>query len=386
MKCLTIILLVLFMSVHAETLAQQPVVSSVKWKIAAQLPPTNGETVSIGLAGPLTGVTNDVLIVAGGANFPDGLPWNGGKKKYHNDIFVLQLKRNGKFHWLNSSSQKLPFTTAYGANVSTKHGIVYLGGENEMGISNSAFLLQWNNQQQKIEINKLPNLPIPLTNASATVYENVIYIAGGETINAVSDNFFSLNLNDTANGWKQLPSLPYAVSNAVLAVQSNGKQQNIYLLGGRKKNTNAVSDFYNSVFSFNLSTGKWQEEKPIPSPKAAGTGIAFGKNNIILFGGDEGETFNKTESLIMAIANEKDELKKKELIEQKNKLQMAHPGFKPEVLLYNTVTNNWNKLTNIPFPSAATTTALLWGKCIFIPSGEIKAGVRTPQILLGTIK
>ncbi|MCC7378652.1 MAG: hypothetical protein IT255_04785 [Chitinophagaceae bacterium] len=82
------------MSVHAETLAQQPVVSSVKWKIAAQLPPTNGETVSIGLAGPLTGVTNDVLIVAGGANFPDGLPWNGGKKKYHNDIFVLQLKRN----------------------------------------------------------------------------------------------------------------------------------------------------------------------------------------------------------------------------------------------------------------------------------------------------
>ena len=120
--------------------------------------------------------------------------------------------------------------------------------------------------------------------------------------------------------------------------------------------------------------------------EAVGPGIAVGKNQILLFGGDEGETFNKTETLIMAIANEKDEVKKNALIEQKNKLQMAHPGFKPEVLLYNTVTNNWSQLANIPFPSAATTTAVLWGKCIFIPSGEIKAGVRTAQILLGTIK
>lgn len=386
MKCLTIILLVLFMSVHAEILAQNPGLSSIKWKIAAQLPPANGETVSLGLAGPLTGVTNDVLIVAGGANFPDGLPWNGGKKKYHDDIFVLQHKKNGKFHWLDTKSQKLTAATAYGANVSTKYGIAYLGGENEKGISDAAILLQWNSQSKKIEIIKLPNLPIPLTNASATVYENIIYIAGGETINAVSDKLFSLNLDDTAKGWKQLPNLPYAVSSAVLAVQSNGKQQNIYLLGGRKKNTNAVSDFYNSVYAFNLTTGTWQQVAQIPSPKAAGTGIAVGKNQILLFGGDEGETFNKTETLIMAIANEKDEVKKNALIEQKNKLQMAHPGFKPEVLLYNTVTNNWSKLANIPFASAATTTAVLWGKCIFIPSGEIKAGVRTAQILLGTIK
>lgn len=386
MKCLTIILLVLFMSVNADTLAQQPVVPTIKWEIAAQLPSADGKNISIGVAGPLTGVHNDVLIVAGGANFPDGLPWNGGKKKYHNDIFVLQHKTKGRFHWLNSSSQKLPFTTAYGANVSTKHGIAYLGGENENGISKSALLLQWNRQEEKVVIKNLPDLPIPLTNASAAVYNDVVYIAGGETVNAVSDNFFSLNLNDSAKGWKQLPSLPHAVSSAVLTVQSNGKQQNIYLIGGRKKNTNAVSDFYNSVYAFNLLTGTWRQENPIPSPKAAGTGIAVGKNSILLFGGDEGETFNKTETLIMAIAKEKDELKKKALIEQKNKLQMAHPGFKPEVLLYNTVTNNWSKLANIPFPSAATTTAVLWGKCIFIPSGEVKAGVRTPQILLGTIK
>ena len=80
-----------------------------------------------------------------------------------------------------------------------------------------------------------------------------------------------------------MPDLPYAVSNAVMVVQSNSEQQKIYLLGGRKKNTNAVSSFYNSVFAFDVNTKTWEEKKSIPSPKAAGTGIAVGKNYILLF-------------------------------------------------------------------------------------------------------
>ncbi len=370
---------------NAEISAQQAIAPSIKWKIAAQLPPENGKDISIGVAGPLIGVHNGVLIVAGGANFPDGLPWNGGKKKYQDEIFVLQQKRKGKFQWLDTRTFTLPFPTAYGANVNTEHGIVYLGGENENGISKAAFLLQWNKQLEKVEIKNLPDLPIPLTNASATVNKNIIYIAGGETVNAVSVNFYSLDLNNTTAGWKHLPDLPYAVSNAVMVVQSNGEQEKIYLLGGRKKNTNAVSSFYNLVIAFDVDTKIWEEKKSIPSPKAAGTGIAFGKNYILLFGGDDGTTFNKAESLIMAISNEKDEMKKEELIQQKNKLQVAHPGFKPDVLLYNTVTNEWQKLNDIPFAVPATTTAVVWDNCVFIPSGEIKAGVRTPQILVGKI-
>ena len=385
MKYLTIFLLVLSMFFNAEISAQQANAPSIKWKIAAQLPAENGKDISIGVAGPLTGVHNDVLIVAGGANFPDAMPWNGGKKKYHDEIFVLQQKRKGKFQWLDTKAFKLPFATAYGANVNTEQGIVYLGGENDKGISKSVVLLRWNKQLEKVKFENLPDLPIPLTNASATVNKNIIFIAGGVTVNAVSHNFYSLDLNNTAAGWKQLPDLPYAVSNAVMVVQSNGEKNKIYLLGGRKKNTNAVSSFYNSVYTYDVDTKTWEEKKSIPSPKAAGTGIAVGKNYILLFGGDEGTTFNKTESLIMAISSEKDEIKKKELIEQKNKLQVAHPGFKPDVLLYNTLTDEWQKLADIPFAVPATTTAVLWNNCVFIPSGEIKAGVRTPQILVGKI-
>ena len=36
--------------------------------------------VSLGVAGPFAGVSHDVLIVGGGANFPNGAPWDGGAK------------------------------------------------------------------------------------------------------------------------------------------------------------------------------------------------------------------------------------------------------------------------------------------------------------------
>lgn len=371
---------------NAEISAQQAIVLSIKWTIAAQLPPENGRDISIGVAGPLTGIHNGALIIAGGANFPDAMPWSGGKKKYHDEIFVLKQKRNGNCQWLDTRAFKLPAATAYGANINTGQGIVYLGGENENGISQSAYVLQWNERLQQIAIKNLPDLPVPLTNATATAKGNMIYIAGGESVNDVSRSFYSLDLINTAGGWQRLPDLPQAVSNAVMVVQSTGRQDKIYLLGGRKKNTNAVSDFYSSVYAFDLDTKAWEEKKSIPSPKAAGTGIAFGKNYILLFGGDEGTTFNKTESLIMAINNEKDDIKKQELIQHKNKLQVAHPGFKPDVMLYNTLKDEWQKLADIPFDVPATTTAILWGNCVYIPSGEIKAGVRTAQILFGKIK
>ena len=85
--------------------------------------------------------------------------------------------------------------------------------------------------------------------------------------------------------------------------------------------------------------------------------------------------------LIAAINNEKDESKKQELILQKNKLQLAHPGFSNEVLLYNIKTNIWKAIDTIPFATPVTTTAVKWKSSFFIPSGEIKAGVRSPNIL-----
>ncbi len=66
----------------------------------------------LGVAGPVTGYSNNVLIIAGGANFPDSLPLEkGGKKKYYNKVYVFK-KMSAQLQNFNTSIQ-LPFNIAY---------------------------------------------------------------------------------------------------------------------------------------------------------------------------------------------------------------------------------------------------------------------------------
>jgi N-acetylneuraminate epimerase len=365
-----------------DTIAQKTKVNSIRWEIAGTLPAINGETKALGVAGPVAGVHNNVLIVAGGANFPDGMPWNGGKKRYYSDVYIFQKKKDAIVH---SKTVSLPFSIGYAAVCSTPEGILVAGGENENGLTNKVFLLQWDGAKETVSVKDLPHLPFAITNAAVVVHNKKAYVAGGERANDVSTEFLVLDLNNLSLGWQTLSQLPKPVSHTVMVVQSNGAEDGIYLLGGRKRNPGSTSDLYSSVLQYNLKTGQWSQGEDLPYALSAGTGIATGKNEILLFGGDAGETFHKTERLIATISKETDEEKKKALNDEKAKLQATHPGFCRQVFLYNTQKVQWQKLDCIPFELPVTTTAIQWNEEVVIPSGEIKAGVRTPQILIGKV-
>jgi len=357
----------------------------IDWRIAATLPASPDNDQPLGQAGTLAGIHNNVMIIAGGANFPDKAPWNGGKKRYYKDVFVYEMDTRDVTRKLDKVFQ-LSLNTAYGASCSSSRGIVYAGGENESGISDQVILLRWDPVGKKILINDLPSLPFPVTNAAATCHGNRVFVAGGETTDGgVSSKFLSLDLANVSSGWKQLADLPKPISHTIMVVQSNGDQDAIYILGGRKRNASGISDLYASVYAFDFLKNQWQEKRSLPYPLFAGTGVAAGSHSILLFGGDKGETFQKAERLIAAISKEKDEKKREELNREKISVQLAHPGFSKEVLQYNTITNKWSIGGCIPFDVPVTTTACKWGKYVIIPSGEIKAGVRTPLVLAGKI-
>jgi len=368
----------MFFTVSAH--AQKAKGKAMQWKIAAQLPALNGQPKSLGFAGPVAGVHRNLLVIAGGANFPDAMPWKGGKKKYYDDVFVYV--KNKKTIALYKKTFKLPSSIAYSANCSTPQGIIYAGGENEKGISNKVFLLQWDAGNMTIVTRNLPDLPVAVTNAAAACHDNVVYIAGGETAGGASDQFYCFDINNMAAGWKTLPAIPKPVSHTVLIAQSNADHASIYLTGGRRKDTNGLSDLYSSVFEFDILKNQWKEKASLPYALSAGTGIAAGSSNILIFGGDKGETFHKTEKFIAAINSEQDDRKKTDLIQQKNKLQSSHPGFSKEILMYDAESDEWSVVGCIPFDSPVTTSAVIWENKVIIPSGEIRAGVRTPQILI----
>src|SRR4051794_6734931 len=101
-----------------------------------QLPPLPD---AIGFAGSFGGVSNGALLVAGGANFPDGgAPWTGSVKKWYHKIFVLE---NAHGSWKEAG--KLPMRLGYGVSVSWRDGLVCLGGSNEKGHYADAFILRY---------------------------------------------------------------------------------------------------------------------------------------------------------------------------------------------------------------------------------------------------
>lgn len=348
------------------TLFAQQIPVPIRWSIAAHLP----ADIQMGIAGPVAGTSEDMLLVGGGANFPDKMPWDGGAKKYHDQLYVydrsFQLK--GSF--------TLTEPIAYAASCEYLNGLVYAGGENAQGLSKKVFLLRWDAVQSRIVATALPDLPIALTNAAAAVVGSTLYVVGGETKDSASARVFCL-LHDQ---WKALKPLPVAVSHAVLV----SKDAYLYVLGGRCKTSSGISTFYRSVYTYDLLKDEWISLPELPYAMSAGTGV-INLDGVLLFGGDRGATFHQVEQYVVAISLAKEDTAKQTLIAQKNALQLAHPGFSKEILCYDLKTGKTKIVGEMGYPTPVTTRAFWWNEKIILPSGEIRAGVRTPLILTGKL-
>ncbi|MGN6530851.1 MAG: kelch repeat-containing protein [Ginsengibacter sp.] len=368
--------------------AQKPSLT-IYWKKIAAVPSFNENQKSLGLAGAINGVNNDVLIVAGGSNFPDKLPWEGGKKVYYDNIFVLEKKGN-QYGWHKKVKSILPEPIAYCGITSTPSGIVYAGGENENGISNKCFLLKWNAKENSVDVKPLPELPLALTNVTVTNADEVVYAVGGDEQKNSSSSFFCLNLKDKNPDWKKLPNLPIALANATAMVQNTKSGEKIFVIGGRSKTSSGISDLHNTVFAFDIQKNEWKKCADISdgfhtTNLSAAGGVALGNDEILITGFDNGKTFHQIEMLIAKISETKSSEEKQKLTEEKNNLSIHHKGFDRSLLLYNTNTDAWTKIGELPFPAHVTTTDVKWGNNIIVSNGEIKPGVRTPDVWVGKV-
>ncbi|WP_242499310.1 galactose oxidase [Flavobacterium sp. 140616W15] len=369
--------------------SQKTNISHVEWKKAAQLLNPDG-SLSLGFAGPINGISNNALIVAGGANFQEKMPWEGGKKHYSKEIHVLQ-KSGDQYTWDKNVLTTLPEPIAYSGNTVTNLGVVYVGGENENGLSNKAYILNWNANKNEVEIKSLPNYPIVVTNIALTHIDNVVYAIGGDEVKRSSDLVFSIDLNKANPEWKALPKLPMPLANSVAVVQNDKNGKNIYIIGGRTKTPSGISDLHNTTFVFNFKKQIWENRANISDGEnttnfSAGAGVAIGNEYILIVGGDNGKTFHKIETYLSQIAKSDSDEEKTRLIAEKNKLNTTHTGFYNAILLYNTHTDKWSKIGELPFLAQVTTTATIWDDKIVLSNGEIKPGVRTPDVMLGTVK
>src|SRR5690606_24554370 len=141
----------------------------IKWD---ELPAVPDE---LGLGGLQAGVHNDALIVAGGANFPNGFPWEGGAKVWHDKIHVLPDYADAGSNWVDGGV--LPMPLAHGTSHSIEDCFIIIGGGNSETHSANVLKLQWDGSA--VTISELPPLPEPLAFHASVMIGKKIYVTGG---------------------------------------------------------------------------------------------------------------------------------------------------------------------------------------------------------------
>jgi N-acetylneuraminate epimerase len=321
------------------------------WKKHSSLPEARG------VAGAFAGVSGDRLFVAGGANFPDKMPWEGGKKAWSDTAWMLDSPEG---EWREAG--KLPQPLAYGVSVSVNGCVLCIGGSNADRHFADVFALEW--KDGKLEQNRTvpPALPILLANAAGAVdADRVVYVACGSSEpgeKAASNRVFAAGYGWKTLTWRELPRLP-AEPRILPVAAAHGKS--FYLFGGTAldiKDGKTVRRYLQDAWRYTFDSG-WQRLADMPVPRAAAPSPApvvqsDGHPCVLIAGGDDGSLVNFTP------------------VEK-------HPGFPGALLRYDLSTNTWSTSGKCPAPRA-TVPCVEWHTGFFFPSGEVRPGVRSPEV------
>lgn len=340
-----------------------------------QLPdlPPQYEKPNPGVAGAFAGVSHGSLLVAGGANFPNGYPWQNGTKVWHDMVYVL-TKRGDLYHW--HTAGVLPKPLAYGASAVWNEQLICLGGNDAGGRYADVFTLTWDAASNRVKTETLPTLPLALANHAAAVLNDLLYVFGGESDGGTEKSLYALALKNPAGGWQKRAELPGPARAFTALVAQAGA---LYVLGGRETVAGKTTVF-GDAYVYQPKQNKWSALPDLPTPVAAHAAAATGLNTILIPGGDDGVRLGEIERVNQQLATLADGDEKVNLTRQRNNLQSDHPGFRREVWQFRTDTQTWLVVDRLPFAAPVTTPAVRWNNSLILPSGEISPGIRTPAI------
>jgi len=342
--------------VFSFLICQVGVGQEINWKDFPTLPDKEG------FAGMFAGVSGEKLIVAGGANFPDQRPWEGGEKIWYNRIFILDAPDG---EW-TLADQTLPLPLGYGVSVSFENTVLVIGGSNREGHSARVFGLRVDQGTVMVE-EDFPDLPHPLANMSGVLVDGVVMVVGGQISpeGLAEDSFWLLDLKRPIKDqhWISGPTFPGKPHvQAVAAV--HGKDFYVFsgfhlteaAAGGWERHL--LVDAYRYKYEENPIYGVWEKLPDLPRGVAAAPSPAFnfGTSHLVIAGGLEAGTLKHTDP-------------------------SSHPGFWDTMIGFNVKSGAWSEMGDMPLGySRVTAPSVYWKKHWIVPSGEKRPGVRSPEV------
>lgn len=339
-----------------------------------------------GVSAPFTGIHNNILIVAGGCNFPDKPASEGGKKTFYNDIYFLDIN-NKEPKWKKGGT--LPQPIAYGSYIVTNEGVICIGGQTESGASKDVLKLSFDDEKQKVEVTKMPSLPVGIFNADATIINHIVYITGGSS-EGKTDILYSLNLNDRRNKWIELKTNLTSERQQPILFSQNG---DLYLGGGYDE-TEAKA--YTDILKFDFAGKEWHHYADIELDGNMKTFVGASCANLgsqsLFLGGVDYHLFSNALQRIQR-KQRAIESGNQEIVDELNKLGKDYMSQEPAWYKFNTAllsfdvqTKKWKSIGRFAQLARAGAGIAINGEEIFVVCGELKPGVRTEEVNKITIK
>ena len=313
----------------------------------------------VGFGGPFVGVHRRALIVAGGANFPQAPPWEGGEKVWHDRVFVLPADAD---QWLEAG--RLPAPRAYGLTISTDDGLLLIGGSDATNVFAECHWLRWNVAAGQLEVEAAPPLPRPSAFHAGGVVDGVVVVLAGKATKAsdsVSDEVWTLDLNHAPadRRWSKRRAFPGVPRiKAVGAVQSDGGgRRHLFCFSGevthRANDGTSRLEYLVDGWRYDPVDDRWTRTADLERPVAAGSAVDIGASHVLVFSGSTGEHVERP-------------------VEDR-------PEFPTDVLAYHTITDTWTRFATMP-SGVVTTQVVRLGDRLVISTGEVRPGVRTNRV------
>lgn len=309
------------------------------FKIEADL---KDKGIEYGVSGAFAGKLPDGrIITAGGCNFPfpDPISVPANSKTFYSGIYDVSTgKRIGM----------LPKPLAYGASVSTKRGVVMIGGTG----SSECFLFDGHS------LTSLPMLPESVDNGYASTIDETIYLIGNGKL---------YQLFPEGPEWEIIETVPGDIRIQPVMASSGNK---LYIWGGfTPAHDGKNPKVHEDGLVYDTATHKWSKAA---APEAEGSSLTLSggvavscpDGSIIASGGVNHKIF------LDAITCQAPDY-------------LEHPAewyrFNPYVLRYEPKRNKWSVLTKDTDFARAGATAVYDGGRLIVLGGELKPRVRTPK-------
>lgn len=298
----------------------------------------------------------EIILAAGGSNFPDKKLWEGGQKTFYKDIYKLHRVANV---WRWTRVGELPAGLLGGAAVATPKadGMIIAGGASAQDHRREVWHISREGQLTRFA----EDLPTPRAYAGFTVANNNLILIGGTAQPDATHclaTLTSLDLDDPDKPWRTSNEDP----NYARLIPLCGASERLLLWGGGcilSAKDGKPFRSYQENLCHQSPGAQGNDFHGLPGNLAgpAGPGVAT-HGTLFFVGGDDGTQYGQPTE--------------------------THPGLGRRILAIDLDTREVSEVGTWPHPVAVAPLVRL-GDDLVTVSGETRPGVRTPAVTRWTI-